>query len=1081
VRRTPLLKRDLKRLESGTQSRLVHYIAKVSMSDLAPNSPEPKSNPWSTAACVVGLSATIAIAWLMPAHALRVVVTVGAIAAVIAFSRYARRQRLRVDALAKEIQNAKLFDNGTAQSNALARAEEAEEQRSRLAERLMLAMQAAGISMWEWDLKSNETHVMEGSQLMDRLGGVNHYKGGEDDLYTRNVIPSEDRQAWVDVFTKGLMQPPGEDYFSHRYRAMYRDGSIRWIQFRCRILRNSRGLPRSVLGVDWDVTAEVNAAEEIAKQSRKLAETEARLLRAVKGTQDALFDIDLITQKSWAAPRLFQMLDYEPGEIDWAGGGFNSLVHPDDVELRQATLRDHLENNTPIDVEYRLKRKNGDWLWVRARASAERDERGQPVRLSGALQDITEERAARQELILAKQTAEEASRAKSAFLATMSHEIRTPMNGIIGMTTLLLDSSLDKVQREYAQTVISSADSLLAILNDVLDFSKIEAGKMEIERIEMDLTSTVEDIGSLMAFQCAAKNLELIVNVRPDVPEWIVGDPQRIRQCLLNLVGNAIKFTQRGEVSINVCTIGQQDGKTLIQFEVGDTGMGIEPGSLAKLFQPFTQVDSSTTRRFGGTGLGLSIVRRLVELMGGQVGADSEPGKGSMFWFTLPCEAASLPDNQVARGPQSGDVYRVLLVDDNETNRRALTGQLLHAGYEVESASSGRQALSIMRDREHLPFDLVLLDFEMPEMDGAALGQAIMDDLSLSRTRLVMLTSLDRPGDLKHFAEIGFAAYLTKPIRSRDLLRCLRKVLNHEADAWHARSQPIVTRAGLLTSESNAYEGKVLLVEDNVINQRVAARFLERLGCQVEVVDDGAKAVFAFENNDFKFILMDMQMPVMDGLEATRRIRAIEARKNLPRTPIVALTANVQSGQMELCIEAGMDDYLTKPLDVDRLHSALDRYLNPKHADAQHSAPPRVAPNKQSAGAEAQVQTGALERIAARVRDVSGGDPEFADELIDVFIDSGSASIAAMRTAATEQDLPTLGRAAHTLKGASQNIHATELGALTQDIELNAKASAQRNWQREVELVANEFARTRELLASMKHANSIDRRRQAGN
>ena len=338
-------------------------------------------------------------------------------------------------------------------------------------------------------------------------------------------------------------------------------------------------------------------------------------------------------------------------------------------------MGDHLTFGLPYDVEYRLRRRDGDWLWVRSRASAERDTEDRPLWLAGSIRDITDERAGREAMVLAKQEAEAASNAKSTFLATMSHEIRTPMNGIIGMTGLLLDTGLDRVQRDYAETIRASADSLLTILNDILDFSKIEAGKLDIEHLELDLRSNVDDVGSIMAFQAAAKSLELVVNVRPEVPERVFGDPQRIRQCLLNLVGNAIKFTPSGEVVLEVCCVGRQDGRALVHFEVRDTGIGIPQESLDRLFQPFTQADSSTTRRFGGTGLGLSIVRKLVEMMGGQVGAHSQPHKGSTFWFTLPLEPAELGGTEPTRDPVAVG-RRVLLVDDSATNRRVLASQL---------------------------------------------------------------------------------------------------------------------------------------------------------------------------------------------------------------------------------------------------------------------------------------------------------------------------------------------------------------------------------------------------------------------
>ncbi|HEY8538263.1 MAG TPA: response regulator, partial [Steroidobacteraceae bacterium] len=583
-------------------------------------------------------------------------------------------------------------------------------------------------------------------------------------------------------------------------------------------------------------------------------------------------------------------------------------------------------------------------------------------------------------------------------------------------------TQLDRTQRDYAETIRASADSLLTVINDILDFSKIEAGKLEIEAIELDLRGNVEDVGGMMAFQAAAKNLELIVHVHPDVPDRVIGDPQRIRQCLINLVGNAIKFTRQGEIVIEVSTVGNQDGKAIIEFQVRDTGIGIAPETIKTLFQPFVQADASTTRHFGGTGLGLSIVRRLVEMMGGNVGVESQLGKGSTFWFKLPLEpAAGAPEQRPVELHRLG--RRVLIVDDHETNRRVLAGQLLHAGYDVSLAKTGHEALQLLRQgrADNHPYDIVLADYQMDDMDGATLGERINADPHLSNARVVILTSVDRHGDIRRFASLGFAGYLTKPIRARELFDCLDRVLAREAKEWHLQSQPIVTRATLVGNESpRRYEGNVLLVEDNPVNQKVAVRFLERMGCHVRVADNGAEGVKAFQEGKFDIILMDLQMPVMDGLTATRRIRELERGERM--TPIVALTANAMTGQLERCMEAGMNGFLTKPLDIDRLYETLERYgLAAKAAERQEAA---ATPNTPV--------------DLARLNEITDGDPEFAFELASTFIASGEQVMEEIHAALEAHDRNALSRAAHKLKGASANIHAHRLRELAYTLETQA-------------------------------------------
>ena len=793
-------------------------------------------------------------------------------------------------------------------------------------------------------------------------------------------------------------------------------------------------------------------------QERRLTEeslrkSEEKYRTVLESIEDGYFEVDLAGNFIFFNDSLCRILGYSKDELM----GMNNRQYTDEENAKtlfQAFNSVYKTGKPYKAFDWKLIRKDGTKRYVEASVSLVKNTEGQPIGFRGVARDISERKRTEileQEMI----KAEASNQAKSEFLAKMSHEIRTPLNGIIGMAELAMDDDLDENQRNIFQVITKEADSLLSIINEVLDFSKIEAGKFELEEIPFDLRHLIEDVANSFAYRAEQKGLRFISFLGPDVPDQLIGDPSRLRQILVNLAGNALKFTNEGEIYIKGELGEDPEDRVKIRVSVKDTGIGISKDKQATIFESFIQADGSTTRKYGGTGLGTTIAKQLVEMMGGEIGLESEEGKGSTFWFT-----AVFTKQEEKKPILTGKEFdlsklKVLVVDDNQTNRFILTEYLRSWGCLPVETMGGKEALLILRDSvsSEEPFDLILTDFEMPEMSGFDLAMEIKTIENLKEVPIIVLTSAGRKGDGKSCREIGINGYLTKPIRQDDLRKAIVSVLGLSMGQDIGTLPELVTRHTV--AEDYRKEVWILLAEDYPTNQQVAMRHLQRAGYQVDLAENGQQAVEAYKRKSYDLILMDIQMPVMDGYEATHEIRKLEIEKSQIETEkrsthnsttrplnhlpiIIAMTAHAIEGYKERCLEAGMDDYIAKPLRRKELLTMVDKWTG-------------TIEDRQSKGSAPMNFEKAVEEFE--------GDKEFLMEVLEGFLDNVRAQIETIHHAISNGDAEVVWKEAHSIKGGAANLTADKLSKIAFELEKVGKSSTLEEGGEVLERLQKEFYR----------------------
>ncbi|MEI7731307.1 MAG: response regulator [Verrucomicrobiota bacterium] len=878
---------------------------------------------------------------------------------------------------------------------------------------------------YDWEFWINPVgHFIYCSPSCDRISGYTAQQFLDDPGLQLRIILPDDQPLFNHHRARALH---GKDREELDFRIVRTDGTVRHIRHSCQPVFDQNGGFMGIRGSNRDITE-----RRLVSESLRQSEEKFRLL--FDGAPDPILLLDGTNR----------FVDCNAAAVKFLGAADKAEVlgclpvalspeHQPDGELssvKAERLSQLVFEQGNICFEWVHRRLDGEECNVEVSMSviAMGDKKIKLVHW----RDITERKRMELELAQARDAALQSARLKAEFLANMSHEIRTPMNGVIGMAGLLLDTDLNEQQRHFVETLRLSGESLLTIINDILDFSKIEARKLVFETIDFDLQETIEQALEPMAERAYAKKLELAGLVLPDVPTQLRGDPGRLRQVLLNLIGNAVKFTEQGEVVVRVSKADESTTRVVLRIEVRDTGVGIPPAVQQSIFQPFTQADGSTTRKYGGSGLGLTICKQLVEMMHGQIGVKSAPGHGSTFWFTVRLEKQPVRVKQPSKSIPDLTRVRLLIVDDNATNREILEHHADAWKMRHASVTSGAEALRLLLATPSDPFDLAILDLQMPEMDGVMLARSIKADTRIAHTRLIMLSSLGHRLNPDELHAIGIETYLNKPVKQSQLFDCLATVMGCTPAAVR-RFVPVVANRHV------AVPLRILLAEDNVINQQVAVGQLKNLGYTAEVVANGLEVLEAIRHTEYDVLLLDCQMPEMDGYEATKQIRQLEQTGSRKRLRIIAMTAHAMQGDREVCLAAGMDDYLSKPVHLPELQKALERCVSPGEdgsvrtaANAELDALNQVPNSRTGASPEPPVD---LERL----QELCDADPESRQQLIALYFSQADELTQAMQAALAAGKAAEIAALAHKLAGSSASCGMNAVVPALRSLENQAK------------------------------------------